>query len=341
MKKGLTVISILIAALCSCSKDEGSATNDSAKYQFEAWVSKYYPSAQKTDWGAYVVSEEEGNGEEVGTWEDNQFVRIEYTARYFDGTVFSYSGADQAKKLYEYDSTYYYGPLVLNRAGTSNIAGLDESFCQMKVGGSREVIIPGWLTTYLRYDNAKDFYNNVTGTNVIYDFKIVDAFNDADEWEIEQITDYISSLGLDINSFENDTTGFYYLTTKAPDNDELSFEENDTYTINYTGMRLDGQIFDTTIRNIAVKAGIYSDDNTYETQEVTYNEDYSSITLGSSSVIDGFGMALAKMRPGEKCTVIFISSLGYEGSGSGLRINGYCPLRFDIEMVDYEIDEEE
>ena len=339
MKKNIILAAAIAAALCSCATTETAGTNDAAAKKFESWIAKYHPEARKTELGAYIISDKPGTGDAVGTYEDNLYVRLEYVSQTLAGTLKGYSSPDLAKQMDAYDPTACYAPLTICRTTSSNLAGLDESFCEMKVGGERTLAIPGWLTTYLLYDTADEYYKNSTGTDLIYDFKIVEAFNDLDKWEADSIERYISHAGIGSSSVQNDTTGFYYIRTGEPESEE-DFSDSDTFTINYTGMRLDGQIFDTTIRDVAVDAGIYSSSKTYEPQKVTYATEYSDIQLASSSVIDGFAMALAKMHPGEKATVIMSSTLGYGTSGSGSLINKYCPLRFDIEMVEYTVAED-
>ena len=79
--------------------------------------------------------------------------------------------------------------------------------------------------------------------------------------------------------------------------------------------------------------------------EIVWGEEYEDLRMKSSSdsssdegsqMIDGFSYALWNMRSMEKGTALFTSGLGYSSSGSGSKLPGYCPLRFDIEMVEVE-----
>ena len=343
MKRIIIFLAALAALAVSCKKDDSNKVdNTAAATKFEAWIRANYPDATKTGLGAYITYDRAGTGKEIGTSDDNQFVLLEFTKKTLDGTISGYTYESVAKQLAEYNPTYLYGARAINRASSQNMAALDESLCGMRVGGERTLAIPGWLTRYVSYGSAEEYFKNVNGTDVILEFKVVDAFNDITEYESSEIEKYIKEQGLELEKFKNDTVGFYYLTTKAPELDR-DFVNDDTLHINYTGMRLDGQIFDSSIRNTCVDAGLDIDGRTFNPVQVIYNTEYGSITFGSGSAINGFSMALAKLHPGECATVIMSSELAYGISGgddTGL-IPGYCPLRFDIQITDYSFYSEE
>ena len=58
-----------------------------------------------------------------------------------------------------------------------------------------------------------------------------------------------------------------------------------------------------------------------------------SFVLGAKGAIDGFDQGVAKMRVGEKATLIFPSALGYGTRSQGSDIPAYSPLVFDIEVI--------
>ncbi len=51
-----------------------------------------------------------------------------------------------------------------------------------------------------------------------------------------------------------------------------------------------------------------------------------------SGFVPGFAEGLAKLKTGEKATIIFPSNIGYGAAGTG-PISPYAPLRFDIELI--------
>ena len=56
-------------------------------------------------------------------------------------------------------------------------------------------------------------------------------------------------------------------------------------------------------------------------------------SLGVGQVVAGFDEGIAKLKVGEKGTLIFPSSLGYGSQGAGGDIKGNTPLIFEIEVL--------
>ena len=108
-----------------------------------------------------------------------------------------------------------------------------------------------------------------------------------------------------------------------------------TVYINYTGRRMDGQVFDTTVADTAKFYRIYNASKTYEPVSITWAEDAADIKMGgsSTSLISGFKLGLQAMHAGESASFLFGFGLGYGTSASGSLVPAYSPLRFDIEMV--------
>ena len=117
-----------------------------------------------------------------------------------------------------------------------------------------------------------------------------------------QITSYVTSKKLTVT--EKTASGLRYIVTKAnPTGAALKAGQN--INVNYAGTLLSGKSFD---------SGNFS------------------FVLGGGRVIAGFDEGIAKMKVGEKATLIFPSTLGYGSSGSG-PIPANSPLVFDIEVV--------
>lgn len=120
--------------------------------------------------------------------------------------------------------------------------------------------------------------------------------------EDEQINSYITSKNLTVT--EKTNSGLRYIVTKANPTG-AALKVGQTINVNYAGTLLSGKSFD---------SGNFS------------------FVLGGGRVIAGFDEGIAKMRVGEKATLIFPSTLGYGSSGSG-PIPANSPLVFDIEVV--------
>ncbi|MBC7408059.1 MAG: FKBP-type peptidyl-prolyl cis-trans isomerase [Arcicella sp.] len=123
------------------------------------------------------------------------------------------------------------------------------------------------------------------------------------EQESQKIEEYISSKKLIVT--EKTSSGLRYILTKA-NTAGVKVAKGQTIYVNYTGRLLTDKQFD---------AGNFS------------------FVLGSGGAITGFEEGIAKMKIGEKTTLIFPSALGYGSKGSGSSIPGYSPLVFDIEVI--------
>jgi len=322
-----------LALMSGCAKTTSITKNEINKRFLEAWLSLNYPDAQETDAGIYILEDHPGEGKELGTYEDNNFVYLEYTSKDIDGNIEKTTYAKVAQQIGTYDAANYYGPVVKNRYTTALTAGLESSIATLRVGGTRTVLIPGWLNTYNRYSTVAGYFKNESGSDAIYEISIKDAFSDITQWQVDSVESYINHNLKQVDSLKY---GFYYIQTKAP-TDTTSFEEDDELYITYVGSLLNGHVFDTDIEKVAKDAGIYDSSTTYGSHKITFAEEYSEIemTTGSTSgsVVDGFAYCLSLMKTGEKGTCIFISDLGYSSDSSNESIPAYSPLRFDIEML--------
>lgn len=330
------IISAYLLMVAGCAKQAVVGPNDAAKRYIDAWI-ELYNKENKTDikpsgLGIYVLDSTETTSETVVT--DNGFAIVDYTITDLKGNILETSLAEKAKQLGLYDSTYYFGPEVWLTMDATIQAGLQDALVGMKVGEYKKVMIPSWLMTYSTYSTPGEYLNQSSEyTHTIYEFTVKDYTDSINVWQIDSIKRYINNkYEGGVESFKNDTTGFYYKQLKAPVSDK-AFPSDTTIYINYTGRLLNGLIFDTTDERTAKDHGIYNSSRTYGPTEVNWAESYSEITLGSSSVIEGFARTLWSMKAMEKGVGIFYSPLGYSYSGSGESIPGYAPLIFEIEIV--------
>jgi FKBP-type peptidyl-prolyl cis-trans isomerase len=342
MKKIFTVIlyTAVALAVAGCAKADQPGPNDANKRFFDAWIKVHHPDVKPTGLGIYVIEETEGSGAVVGK---DGFAIVDYTITDLEGNITSFTDKMTAKQLGKYDTAYYYGSKVWTTAEGTIQAGVAEALLGMKAGGSKKVIIPSWLMTYKTYDTAEDYINppkkknettSVSYDNAIYNFTVRDFATDINEWEIGEIGDYfMANPSMNLTAADSLQYGFYYKQLTAP-TDTTSFPKDTTIYINYTGRLLNGLVFDTTDERTAKFNGIYSSSRDYKPVSVKWNEKYSDITLGGSTIIGGFGLTLWQMRAFEKGVGIFYSPLGYSYSGKGSSIPGYAPLIFEIEIVE-------
>ena len=338
MKKNALYISILAAIMmvAACAKDVASGPNDGNKRYMDAWMYLYNQEnntkIEPSNLGIYVLDSKDGDG---ATVTDNGYAIVECTTTDLDGNISAYTSEKIAKQLGKYSETTYYGPTVWLTMDSTIPAGLQEAVVGMKVGGYKKVIIPSWLMSYSTYETAEEYLNQSSDySTTVYEFTIKDYTDSIDVWQIDSIKRYITKNYGSLETFSNDTTGFYYKQLSAPESDK-AFGSDTTIYINYVGKLLNGLVFDTNIERVAKDNHLYSSSKTYEPVSISWGEKYSDITMGSSasSVIGGFALTLWQMKAMEKGIGIFYSPLGYSYSGSEPSIPPYAPLIFEIEIV--------
>ena len=338
MKKYPIYITLIAALMivAACAKDIASGPNDGNKRYLDAWMHIYNQKnetdIEPTGLGIYVLDSKDGDG---ATVTDNGYAIVECTTTDLDGNISSYTSEEIAKQLGKYSETTYYGPTVWLTMDATIPAGVQDAIVGMKVGGYKKVVVPSWLMSYATYETGKEYLNQSSDySTTIYEFTIKDYTDSIDVWQIDSIKRYITKNYGSLETFSNDTTGFFYKQLSAPESDE-AFGSDTTIYINYVGKLLNGLVFDTNIERVAKDNNLYSSSKTYEPVSISWGETYSDITMGSSSssVIGGFAMTLWQMKAMESGIGIFYSPLGYGYSGSEPSIPPYAPLIFEIEIV--------
>ena len=359
MKRLFLLATIIVTSLFanSCAKHVYVGPNEANKRYFDAWLQVNNIDVKPSGRGIYVLENTPGNGEAI---KKDGFVFMDYTTYDLDGNILTYTTSEVAKQVgtYDYDSySCFYGPQFMTTYEGNIYAGIADMLLDMNVGGSRKAIIPGWLFSYDSYATEKEYLEKTTSSDAkIYEVKIKDFTTDIDKWEIDSIGRFFNNdkvlidgiaanklfttkHGWTMTAADSVSKGFYYKQLKAPV-DTTSFKADTTIYINYTGRLLNGQVFDTTIEDVAKDNNIWSSSRTYKPSQInwagTEDNTYKGITMGSddTSVISGFAMTLWQMRSMEKGIGVFYSPLGYSTSGSGKTIPAYSPLIFEIEIVE-------
>jgi len=348
MKRTIILLVSAAALLNGCAKPVTVNANEGTKRYIEAFVQTHYPEARKTTLGAYVIEDEAGSGKTLGDTSTTPFVHVEFTVTDLDGNIVVNKNSQTGKvtstmttsealckQLGTYNAEHYYGPVIWYRPEFGVFAGIEESLKEMKVGGRRKLLVPGWLVTNASYSTAAEYEANCTGTNAIYDIRIVEGITDIVKWQLDSIARYLSRNFPKVSPADSAKYGFYYIQRQPPV-DTTKFHEDSTFYINYTGRLLNGKVFDTSIADTAKCYNIYSTSKTYSSHPVKYDSDNKVYKMDDGSVVSGFELALERIRYKEKATVIFYSSLGYGSTSSNNAIPAFSPLRFDIEVVDKE-----
>jgi FKBP-type peptidyl-prolyl cis-trans isomerase len=98
----------------------------------------------------------------------------------------------------------------------------------------------------------------------------------------------------------------------------------DTVVVNYTGMLLDGKVFDTSLENVAKANNIFQNGRPYEPLK---------FPLGMGMVIPGWEEGISKLKKGSKARFIIPSSIAYGANGAPPVIPPFSTLIFDVELV--------
>jgi FKBP-type peptidyl-prolyl cis-trans isomerase FkpA len=119
-------------------------------------------------------------------------------------------------------------------------------------------------------------------------------------------------------------SGLYYVITKQGTGPVIA--PNDTAVVNYTGKLINGKVFDSNIREEAVKGKL---------PQIEMRQ-FAPIRfpVGQQQVIPGWDEGLQLLNKGAKATLIIPSTLGYGEQGSRDVIPPNSPLIFDVELVD-------
>lgn len=337
-KSTLIVTAIAALLLAGCAKTTESIKYEDDKAYFEAWLSQYHSDAKRIGRGVYIIEEDSSQAQEnEPAIEKDGYAYIESVVSDLDGNISEFTDEQTAKLMGKYDKNNYYGPRVVCTVAKSSYAGLIDAIEGMKPGQQRTVVIPKWLMSYKEHSSEEAYLNEtVTAEHRIYKITAVRFVKDVTEYQNslikEYIQKYIDANGISKEKIDTIAEGLYMVSLRDPI-DTNAFKADSTYYINYTGMLLDGTVFDTNDERQAKICGIYSSSRSYGPTAIKNGEKASDITMGGNSVIQGFYSLLYRMRSMQKAFGIFNSTYGYGYDGSGNSIPGYAPLIFEVDMT--------
>lgn len=345
MKRYLIPIAGLILAT-GCISDNTPSTGEKVQEYLAVWMAKWNQDngkdVQPGKLGLYILEDIPGPATADEWSKDSSYTYASVTIRTLTGTISSTNDENLAKQLGTYSPENYYGPTVFMTGDKISYAGVDAALEGMRIGGTRTVAIPAWLLTTSRYSSLDDYIEACSSENsLVYTITLEGQFDDAAVWEKERVRAYIdanypgaqSSVMPGADSaddtfwFISDSTSFLAANRR----ETLATD----FKINYTGSRLDGVVFDTSLERVAIDNDIYSSSKTYGPLSVVFYENWSDTKINSSSeYIDAFKAAVHKLGwEGQEATVIFTSAHGYSSTGSGNSIPAYCPLVFNLQLV--------
>ena len=116
--------------------EEGKAAEaDSLK----SYIEKNKITVNPTESGLYFIETKKGNGAKA---ENGKKVKVNYTGKLIDGTVFDTSIEKEAKEANIYNDKRPYEPISFVLGRGEVIPGWEEGISMMKVGGKARLIIP-------------------------------------------------------------------------------------------------------------------------------------------------------------------------------------------------------
>ena len=329
MKNSTIYSSLLLIGtllLTACAKEASEDSSVAAERRATSWISVHYPSAQRTEGDIWILEDTPGTGDEWDI-ENKGIAYITATTRDLDGNITSTNDESVARQIGSWTRSGNYGPSIWHVGD----GGLPDAYSAildgMRIGGSRKALLPSWTLSS-------------NSDHTVMDLRLVFQSDNIYEYQTERLKEFSARYMANedstfYNGVDGDRFGFYYHCLRANLEEEVMPTDTTVY-INYTGRRLDGVVFDTTIADTAKFYGIYDSSKTYAPIPVYWASSYESITITTSrsDAVDGFQMALWHMRPGEKAITAFYSDLGYSATGSGSTIPSYAPLSFTIDMVE-------
>ncbi len=324
-----------VALTASCAKSSTATSNEQSKEYIDAWVSMKYPEATQTSVGAYILEDTPGDGAE---YNGEAYVFVSYTLASMSGTISSTTEESVAKQVGTYEDGNYYGAQTWYTGNENLSVGIESVLQGMRIGETRKALIPSWLMVFDRKEDPADYIKktNKSSSTGIYELTLHGFTEDIQADQIARIEKWCDTKYGHLDSL---SYGFYYKELAEPADDE-AFPSDTTIKINYIGRLLNGQVFDTNIRDTARKYNIYDSSTTYKPASIVWGDSSDDLIFkasgssSESSVVTGFSKLLWEMRPGGKSAAIFISDYGYGYSGSGDRIPAYAPLEFEVEIVD-------
>ena len=290
---------VLIGGLSACSKD--AADPSSAEYNRNDAEIKAYISQNEDK--LVSLSQVSPPGILTASGLYYKITRPNPTGKQAtvgDELEFSYKVTNLSTGLHV-DSSAAAAPVFYPLGIRSVFPGLEQGLSLMREGEKAILLVPSYLA-----------YNDQTLPNLpAYSVVRFDVTLNRSRSEDQQITDYIMKNKLAVT--ETTASGVRFIKTQTNASGQVP-TAGQTLTIKYVGKQLRAATaFDSTGTGTA------------------------DFVLAQNKLVKGFEEGLAKLRIGEKATVIFPSSLGYgkDGIVQNRRyvITPYAPLRFDIELT--------
>ena len=343
MMQKYTRIILSVAALAvlafACAKYESEDNLVSQKRIRDAWMRINLGKELEADeTGLYVLDKTVGSGKAIG---DTAFILYDYVVRDLDGNYTQYTTEQVARIMGTYSNEKYYCPEIVQMGQYKLYTPVETFVKTLNGGGKAKFLLPPEATTYAYTKELKKYYKSYgnDGTepalkeNYIYDVAVVDVIDDIYQYQIDKLEAFANKNYAGLDSLEK---GFYFVKIKENNSETDTIASNAAINVDYVGKLLDGFCFDTNIADSAKVYGLYKLSKEYEPLSVNFIKDGYTISddgtrTYSTDVINGFSMAVGRMKYGEEAIAFFWSQLAY-GTQSSDSYPAYAPMCFYIKI---------
>ena len=146
------------------------------------------------------------------------------------------------------------------------------------------------------------------------------------ETDTQLIENYIAENNIKATRTES---GLYYVIEQEGTGAKI--ETGDLAFVHYAGYLLDGTIFDTSMKDVAQKNGVYN-----EQRDNMGGYGPLEVQVGEGRVIPGWDEGLGLLKKGDKAKFLIPSTLAYGARETGGTIKANSILIFDVEITDVQ-----
>lgn len=329
----------VMAVTFACAKYESEDNLTAQQRIREAWMRTNLGGVIEADEnGLYILDKSIGSGVEIG---DTAFCLVDYSTRDLEGNYIKYTTEQLARMMGTYKATKYYCPEIMQMGQYKLYTPVENLVKGLREGGHATFLLPPEASIFDYPKDLKKYYKSygndgtepAVSENYIYDFKVVKVIDDIYQYQIDQLEEYANKYYAGVDSLEK---GFYMVKLKESTSDADTITASTSVNVRYVGKLLDGFCFDTNIQDTSKVYGLYKFGNSYDALSVTWQKDgYSSGDDGKKTyvtgVINGFAMAVGRMKYGEEAVAFFWSPLAY-GTQSSDTYPAYAPMCFYLKI---------
>lgn len=203
--------------------------------------------------------------------------------------------------------------------------GIDEFLQTLHVGDSAVMIAPcDSLQHYIQNIETRPgdkLYIYLTVSQIISKAELSGEEKEIElkqRQEEEALTEYVLNK---YSRAEKKPSGLFFLLNNRTNGRKVEYGKR--VYVAYTVMDTAGKVYDTSIEEVAKKAGLYRPERMYKPFD---------FILGDDALIAGWSEGLSYMRVGEMATLVIPSKLAYGNVGFG-KIPPYTPLVFEVSVV--------